>query len=109
MPVQGETEIASVETDESAFGLNVQKITPDIARQLGVDENEGVVITSVEPGGPASEAGLRRRDVILEVNRESINDESTLREKLNAVKKSALLLVRRGDATLFVALKRGTG
>jgi len=109
MPVADETEIASIETGESAFGLHVQKVTPDLARQLGVDEAEGVVITSVEPGGPASEAGLRRGDVILELNRESINDEDALREKLDDVTKSALLLIRRGDATLFMALKRDTG
>jgi serine protease Do len=109
MPESPETVVAKVESGESAFGLNVQKVTPELARQLGISEVEGVVVTSVEPGGPASEAGLRRRDVILEVNRESIDDEEGLREKLGDVSTSALLLVRRGDATLFVALKRDVG
>ena len=109
MPEAGETVIAARETGESAFGLHVQKVTPELAHQLGISEVEGVVITSVEPGGPASEAGLRRRDVILEVNRESVNDEEALRKKLDNVKTSALLLVRRGDATLFVALKHDVG
>ena len=101
-----ELEVASLENSENAFGLRVQKVTPELARQLGVEEAEGLVITSVEPGSAAREAGLRRGDVILEVNRAAVDDEKELRARLRDDKSSALLLIRRGDATLFIALKR---
>src|SRR5262249_32623867 len=52
------------------LGLAVQTLTPELAENLNLDKGlKGVVVTQVEPGGPAAEAGLRRGDVILEVNR----------------------------------------
>ena len=99
-------ELASADAGTSAFGLTVQALTPDLAEQLGVDEAHGVVITSIEPGSAAEEAKLRRGDVILEVDRTEIHDAGDLKEKLDGVKKSALLLIRRGDATIFVPVKR---
>src|SRR3990172_5104825 len=57
------------------LGLTVQTLTPDIAQNLGVGEDvKGVVVTTVEPGTSADDAGLRRGDIILEVNRQAIED-----------------------------------
>jgi serine protease Do len=66
-----------------------------------------VVVTQVEPGGAAGEAGLRRGDVILEVNRKPVKDVDTYKKALRAggKGKSALFLVRRGDNTIFLAVK----
>jgi len=94
------------ENGAAAFGLRVQDLTPEIADQLGVDADKGVLITAVEPGSPADEAGLRRGDLILEVDRNEVNDSGALRKRLEDAKNRALLLVRRGDATIFVPLKR---
>ena len=88
------------------FGLRVQDLTPDLAEQLGVDEKDGVVVTSVTPGSPGAEAGVRRGDVILEVNRKEVSDVEDLRKHLAHADRSALLLIRRGEATIFVPLKR---
>jgi S1-C subfamily serine protease len=61
----------------------------------------------VESGSSAEDAGLRRGDVILEVNREQVKDLPSYRKALKASKgKSVLFLVRRGDNTIFLALKR---
>ncbi len=88
--------------------MRVQDLTPELAQRLGVDESQGAVVTSVEPGSPADDAHLRRGDVILEVDRTEINDVDDLRAHLEAADDGALLLVRRGDATIFVPIKRGT-
>ncbi len=88
------------------FGLRVQDLTPDLADQLGLDDGNGVVVTSVSPGSAASEAGIRSGDVILEVNRSTVNDVEALRDELASAEHSALLLIRRGDATIFVPVKR---
>ena len=90
----------------SAFGMRVQDVTPEIASQLGLDDAAGVVVTSVQPGSPAEDAGIRRGDVILEVDRYEVKDTAQLQEKLDESDEGALLLVKRGDATLFVPIKR---
>ena len=53
---------AEPEAKPGAFGLQVQSITPDIAEELGLEDAEGVVVSGVEPGSPADDAGLRRGD-----------------------------------------------
>ena len=87
------------------LGLAVQDLTPEIAQQLGTEPGRGVVITNVEPDSPADQAGLRRRDIVLEVNQQAISDVKSFRAALGGKEKGALLLVRRGDAEIFVAVK----
>src|SRR2546422_652584 len=115
------------------LGVMIQKVTPDIAESLGLSEPQGalvsdvvkggpaeaariqpvdrnlkgVVVTQVEPGGPAGDAGLRRGDVILEVNRQAVKDADAYKKALKAggKGKSLLFLVRRGDNTIFLAVK----
>ncbi len=65
-----------------------------------------MVVTSVEPGSPAQEAGMRRGDVMLEADRSAVKDVDDLREALAEAESSALLLVRRGEATILVPIKR---
>jgi serine protease Do len=93
----------------SAFGLRVQDVTPEIASQLGLEEPTGAVVTAVAPGSPAEEAGVRRGDVILEVDRYEVKNTAQLQERLEESDESTLLLVKRGDSTLFVPLKRTPG
>jgi serine protease Do len=77
-----------------------------VAEHLDLEDTEGVLITTVEPGSPAEEAGLRRGDVILEVNQEAVSDVGEFATALKGSEKGALLLVRRGNAEIFVPLKR---
>jgi serine protease Do len=90
----------------SAFGMRVQDLTPEIADQLGVDDTEGVVVSSVDPSGPAREAGIRRGDVIVEVDKESVKDAEQLQDHLAEAEERALLLIRRGESQLYVPIKR---
>ena len=63
-------------------------------------------MAGVEPGSPADKAGLRRGDVIVEVDRQPIETAAALREKLEEADPSVLILIGRGEATLFVPMKR---
>ena len=98
--------VVSLKTDGD-LGLTIQEITPQIAESLELEDTEGVVITSVEPGSLADEAGLRRSDIIRKINRESIHDLKDFREATAKMKKgkSVLFLVQREDTTLFLAMK----
>jgi serine protease Do len=91
----------------SSFGLRVKDLSPDLAKELGLDTPGGVVIASVEPGSAADDAGLRARDVIIEVNRAAVKDVDAYQSaiKASAKGKSVLLLIRRGDSTVYVPIK----
>src|SRR5262245_9873922 len=104
-----EEEVAQAGTGTTEdLGLTVQTLTPELAETLGLDRSlKGVVVTQVEPDGPAAEAGLRRGDVILEVNRKQVKDVEAYRKAMKATGKgkSVLFLVRRGENTIFLAVK----
>ncbi|WP_112381271.1 Do family serine endopeptidase [Sphingomonas carotinifaciens] len=53
-------------------------VTDDVAASLGIPKNQGEVIASVEPNGPAAKAGLRGFDVVTKVNGQAVNPDSTL-------------------------------
>ncbi|RMF84382.1 MAG: DegQ family serine endoprotease [Nitrospinota bacterium] len=104
-----EERIASRETTEESLGLTTQELTPDIAKSLGLSDDNGVVITDVEPGSPADEANLRRGDVILEINQHPIKTMEDYKRMLDQIKKgdTVLFLVRRGNNTFYTAVKTG--
>jgi serine protease Do len=88
------------------LGITVQPLTPQIARQLGIEDvSEGVVITDVDASGPAAEAGLSAGDVILEVNRrpvKSLQDVSSAIE--NSGDRPILLLITRRGQTVYLTV-----
>ena len=89
------------------FGLQVEPLTAEIARQLDLDRDvKGVVITGVEPASAAADAGLREGDVIQQVNGKDVRSTEDVRSALNAASdKPAVLLIARGSATIFVPLR----
>jgi len=110
IPVQVEKvkdeEVNLTAQEKDQLGLTVQKVTPEIAESLGIKRAEGVVITSVEPGSAAEEAGLEQGDIIVEINRKLIHDLSEYKTAVAAQKgKRILFLVRRGENTMFLTLK----
>jgi serine protease Do len=92
-------------TGVDRFGLSVQPLTPDLADQLGYSGEAGVLVASVDPAGPAAAARLQPGDLIVEVDREPVRSVDQLRKKLEQAKGTALLLVKRKDASVFVVLK----
>jgi serine protease Do len=90
------------------FGMSVQNVTDDIAENLGLSDKNGVLVSNVESGGAAEKSGIRRGDLIVEVNRKTITNVQGFEDTLKSVKdkSSVLMLVKRGDNTLFVAVKQ---
>ena len=99
--------VASGPKKQEKLGVSVQAITPEIAESLGLKRAQGVIVTAVEPQSPAAEAGLRRGDLILQVNREQVTSIDKFTELVDNAKAGSnlLFLVRRGENNVFVALK----
>ena len=95
------------EGEAGRYGMTVQPLTPELAARLELDRDaKGVVITSLDPAGAAASAGLREGDVIQQVNGKSVDDADDVRDALNGNGgKPSVLLVARGDTTIFVPLR----
>jgi serine protease Do len=89
------------------YGMAVEPLTPETAKQLGVEASSGVVIRQVQPSGRAAEAGLKSGDVIEQIDGKAVQSAEALRSALSAGDRPALLLVHRGATTVFVTLDRG--
>ena len=89
------------------LGMEVQTLTKDLAERLGYEGEEGVVVTSVEPGSPADDKGIRRGDLIKEVDGKKVRSVRDYRRALEKLKpgQAVLFLIRRGDRTFYVALR----
>jgi S1-C subfamily serine protease len=92
--------------DSGKLGLGLQPLTPDLARRLETKAEKGLVVTEVDPEGPASDAGIRPQDVILEINRQPVG---TFEEVQAALEKSGgrpvLLLMQRRGQTVFLTIQ----
>jgi serine protease Do len=88
-------------------GMQVQNITPEIARQLKLPSSTtGVVVTEVAPSSPADVAGIQRGDVIQEVNRKPVRNSGEFEQALRATGNQAvLLLLNRGGTTHYVVIQ----
>jgi serine protease Do len=88
-------------------GVKVEDLTPDIAEQVGVARGTlGVVVDSVADDSPASDAGLRRGDVIEEVNHRGVPNVAAFDRAVREVgSKPVLLLVNRQGTTSFVVVE----
>ena len=89
------------------LGLQVQDITEELAESLKLQGVEGVLVSDVVAGNPASEAGIRRGDVISEMNRSPVKNIGDYQNLLASVKKgsSVLFLIKRGGTTIYIAVK----
>ena len=98
---------SSLSENSPMRGVQVDNLTPSVARELGVRPGtRGVVVTDVAPASPASDAGLRRGDIIEEINRQSVTNLTEYgRIVRQAGKQSLVLLVNRGGQTSFVVVE----
>ena len=89
------------------LGLTVQTLTPDLAEQFNWSrEEKGVLITGVDPSGAGAEVGLRRGDLIKEIDRQNVESTEDYSRILEKAKKgeSVLFLIKRGTRTFYITL-----
>nr|WP_229666053.1 Do family serine endopeptidase [Wenxinia marina] len=93
------------------LGLTLSGITPELTEEYGIDAEQGIVITEVDPLSDAAAKGIAAGDVITEAGQQPVTTvadlEARIEEAEAAGRKSILLLVRRGGDPRFVALSVG--
>lgn len=67
------------------FGIKIQSMTDGIARELGIPDGSGALVSLVIPGSPAERGGLKSGDIITKLNGEAINDSAKLRLQIAAL------------------------
>ncbi len=91
------SQAAAPAASPGALGLSVAPLTPDQAAQYGLQGKGGVVVTSVEPGSPAYNAGLAPGDCIVQIGTTRITDVDAFKSALaaNADRKVIPFYVKR--------------
>jgi len=89
------------------LGLTVQDITPELAQRFEIENTKGVLVTAVEGGSPAEDAGFQEGDIVRQINRQPVPNVAEFAQLVKKVRgdKTVLFLVERGDARLFLAVK----
>ncbi len=113
-----QTEVASNEDQapprnavQKALGMEFSGLTDEARKTFKIkDSVRGVIVTSVDPGSPAAERGLRPGDVLEEVNHQPVDKPADVAKAIEDAKKEgsnkpALLLVSNGEGVArFVAV-----
>lgn len=92
--------IAYGQVRRGRIGVIIQDLTPDLAAAFELSRHLGAVVTQVQPGSPAAEAGLQAGDVVIEANGDLVNSAADLRNAVGLVERGSeveLTILRNGD------------
>jgi serine protease Do len=81
------------------LGVMIQKVTPEIAKNFGLKEPEGALVSDVVEGSPADQAGIKRGDIIISYDGKPIKDMETLPKLVASTevgKKVKVKIIREG-------------
>jgi len=65
------------------IGVQIENVTPDLAKAFNLNQNAGALISNVEPDTPGARAGLKRGDVVASVNGQTVNDANDLQLRIS--------------------------
>ncbi len=93
--------------DRRIIGVGIERITPALARGLGLPRVYGLVVDDVLPGGPGDEGGVQIGDVLIEADGRPISTPAQLDGSIyvHDIKQPMSLTVLRGGARLTLAVK----
>lgn len=81
------------------LGVTIQSLAEDVPEALGLDDDEGAIVTDVTDDSPADKAGFESGDVVLEVNGEGVESSVDLTRRVGQLKakdKAKFLVLRDG-------------
>jgi serine protease Do len=105
--VRDQEKLAAASKAGEKFGFSVQKMTEELAENLGYDpDSNGVVVAEVERGTSAFKKGLRRGMLIISVDRKTIKDMEDFKDAISkaANKGKALLLVQHENYAQYIVV-----
>jgi serine protease Do len=87
------------------LGLTVSDVTPNLQQELGLDTSDGAVVTDIQEGSEAAEAGVQPKDVIAKVNFKAIRNATEFQRAIAALKPGdpVNFYLRRDKGYLWVA------
>jgi len=88
-------------------GIQVEPVTSEIAKEMGLSWVKGLVITEVVPGSSADDMGLQQGDIVLEASRTEVSSIGEWEKVINKLEPgdTLLLLVFRNQHTYYVPIK----
>ena len=89
------------------FGMIVEELSEENAKQLGIEPGIGVVISNVKSGSPAEKSGLLPGMIVLEAERKAVSNIETFKEIINDIDqgKGILLLIRTSNGSSYLFLQ----
>jgi Do/DeqQ family serine protease len=103
-PKAGRDDVRNLSGAHPFDGARVANILPGLAEELGVDEEDGVVILSVQPASRSARLGFRTGDIIVQVGREKIDTIGDLEAQLKERPRVWQVVVKRGNQLLQLQL-----
>jgi len=95
------------------LGIVIQQLTPDLAKSLGIDASEGILVAQVNEGSPAAKAGIRTGDVVVAYDGKPVTDIGSFRNQVSLTApgtRKSLTILRDGERkTLTVTIGELTG
>jgi len=94
-------------TSNEKYGLSLQVYTAESAQRYGLDaDDQGLLVSRVDPAGSAANAGIRQGDLIQEVNRRPVRNVADFTAAMQqSGARPALLLIKRRNAVTFLTLR----
>ncbi len=87
------------EVKRGRLGVQMQNLTPDLAKAFNIEEQQGAVISKITKGSPADKAGLEVGDIVTTVNGRPVNDAATIRTTVGLMRvgeKINMNIIRNG-------------
>ena len=103
---------AETESKKDLFknlGMVVKNLTGKLAIKLGYEGEEGVIITNIQKGGPASNAGLNKGDLIIEVQHKPVTSVDEFHQAILKIQQDEDILMfikRQNKTSKFIVLKQ---
>ena len=104
-----DTRVRPASFGNDPMGSQVQDITPELARQMRLPDTQGVLVSQVEPGQAASRAGIRRGDVVIEIDRQPVRNKEDYDRITSQLqnKDSVLMLIKRNGSSMYIPVQLG--
>ena len=98
--------IAITEQTESEheYGLNLQELTPSLAKYMSYESNQGVLVSNIRKGSRADQDGIETGDIFVELDGKRIKDVISLKEALTKSKSSVKAKIFRKSRYLSITL-----